>query len=149
MATRGHDDDFQGAYFELSMDGLTLGWFTGCTGLTLEFDTITFKEGNGAQIIERKRPGKPKYEEIVLKRGFTQDKALYDWFDTVVQAADETPYKTGSIVIYDRTQNEVARFNMEWAWPSKLTVSDLSAGTDEVMVEELTIQHEFIDWVDS
>lgn len=147
MAARGHDDDFQGSYFELQMDDLTLGWFTGCTGLTLEFDVITFKEGNGSQIIERKRPGKATYEEIVLKRGFTQDTALYDWFDTVVKAADETPYKTGSIVIYDRAQSEVARFNMEWAWPSKLTVSDLSAGTDEVMVEELTIQHEFIDWV--
>ena len=144
---RGHDDDFQGAYFELSMDDLKLGWFTGCTGLTLEFDVVTFKEGNGAQIIERKRPGKAKYEEIVLKRGFTQDNALYEWFDTVVKAADATPYKTGSIVIYDRTQEEVARFNMEQAWPSKLSVSDLSAGTDEVMVEELTIQHERIDWV--
>jgi phage tail-like protein len=129
------------------MDGLSIGWFTGCSGLTLEFETVTFKEGNGSMIIERKRPGKPTYEEIVLKRGFTRDKALYDWFDEVAVAGSPTPYKTGSIVIYDRTQNEVARFNIEQAWPSKLSVSDLSAGSDEVMVEELTIQHEFIDWV--
>jgi phage tail-like protein len=65
----------------------------------------------------------------------------------VVQAADPTAYKTGSIVIYDRTQAEVARFNLEQCWPSKLSVSDLSASSDEVMIEELTIQHEFIDWV--
>jgi phage tail-like protein len=145
--TREHDADFQGSFFALEMGGLTIGWFTGCSGLSLEFDTVTFKEGNGEKIIERKRPGKPKYSEIVLKRGFTTDKALYDWFDTVVQAADKTPYKTGSIVIYDRTQAEVARFNMNQCWPSKLSASDLQAGSDEVMIEELTIQHEFLDWV--
>lgn len=146
MALRGHDDDFQGAYFQLEMDGLTLGWFTGCSGLTLEFDVVTFKEGNGSAVVERKRPGKAKYEEVVLKRGFTQDKALYDWFDTVVKSAEAVPYKTGAIVIFDRTQKEVARFNLDHSWPSKLSVSDLQAGTDEVMVEELTIQHEKIDW---
>ena len=50
-------------------------------------------------------------------------------------------------MIYDRTQAEVARFNLDKCWPSKLSVSDLSAASDEVMIEELTIQHEFIDWV--
>ncbi len=145
--SRAHDADFQGSFFALEMGGITVGWFTGCSGLSLEYDTVSFKEGNGSMIIERKRPGKPKYTEVVLKRGFTKDKALYDWFDTVVKASDKTPYKTGSIVIYDRTQKEVARFNLEQCWPSKLSASDLSAGSDEVMIEELTIQHEFLDWV--
>jgi phage tail-like protein len=143
---REHDSDFQGSFFALEIDALTLAWFTGCSGLSLEFDVTTFKEGNGEMIIERKRPGKPKYSEIVLKRGFTADKGLYTWFDGVVQAKDKTPYKTASIVIYDRTQTEVARFNLEQCWPSKLSVSDLSAGSDEVMVEELTIQHELLNW---
>ena len=143
---REHDSDFQGSFFALEIDALTLAWFTGCSGISLEFDVTTFKEGNGEMIVERKRPGKPKYSEIVLKRGFTADKGLYDWFDSVVQAKDKTPYKTGSIVIYDRTQTEVARFNLEQCWPSKLSVSDLSAGSDEVMVEELTIQHELLNW---
>ena len=144
---REHDADFQGSFFALEIDGLNVGWFTGCSGLSLEFDTVTFKEGNGSMIIERKRPGKPKYAEVVLKRGFTADKALYEWFDSVVQAKDKTPYKTGSIVIYDRTQTEVARFSLEQCWPSKLSVSDLSASSDDVMIEEMTIQHEFLDWV--
>jgi phage tail-like protein len=143
---REHDADFQGSFFSLEMDGLTLAYFTGCSGLSLEYDVTTFKEGNGEMVIERKRPGKPKYSEVVLKRGFTSDEALYKWFDEVVQAKDATPYKTGSIVIYDRTQTEVARFNLEQCWPSKLSVSDLSAGSDEVMVEELTIQHELLNW---
>ncbi len=144
---REHDVDFQGSFFALEIDSINVGWFTGCSGLSLEFDTVSFKEGNGSKIIERKRPGKPKYSEVVLKRGFTADKALYDWFDEVVEANGPTPYKTGSVVIYGRDQKEVARFSLEQCWPSKLSVSDLSAKSDDVMIEELTIQHEFIDWV--
>ncbi len=52
---------------------------------------------------------------------------MHDWFNEVVQAAKPTPYKTASIVLYDREQTETARFNLEACWPSKLSVSDLSA----------------------
>jgi phage tail-like protein len=142
-----HDVDFQGSFFALEIDALTIAWFTGCSGLSVEFDVTTFKEGNGSKVVERKRPGKPKYSEVVLKRGYTTNMDVHTWFKEVSDAAKETPYKTASIVIYDRQQQEAARFNLEGCWPSKLTASDLSSGSDDVMVEELTIQHEFLDWV--
>jgi phage tail-like protein len=142
-----HDAAFQGSFFALEIDAVSLAWFTGCSGLSLEFDVTTFKEGNGKKVVERKRAGKPKYSEVTLKRGFTTNMAVHDWFKEVVDAEKPTPYKTASIVLYDRLQAEVARFNLEACWPSKMSVSDLSAGSDDVMVEELTIQHEFLDWV--
>jgi len=142
-----HDASYQGSFFALEIDSLTLAWFTGCSGLSLEFDVTTFKEGNGKKVVERKRAGKPKYSEVVLKRGFTTNTAVHDWFNEVVAAEKPTPYKTASIVLYDREQTETARWNLEACWPSKLSVSDLSSGSDDVMVEELTIQHEFLDWV--
>ncbi len=144
---REHDGDFQGSFFSLQIDKVDIAYFTGCSGLGMEFDVINFKQGNGKQILEMKRPGKPKYGEVVLKRGFTSSKVLYNWFDEVVEAAKPTPYKTASIVIFGRDAKEVARFNLEECWPSKLSVSDLQSGSDEVMIEEITIQHEFIDWV--
>jgi phage tail-like protein len=142
-----HDESFQGSFFALEIDALTLAWFTGCSGLSLEFDVTTYKETNGKKVIERKRPGKPKYSEVVLKRGFTTSKVVHDWFKEVVDAQKPTPYKTASIVLYDRQQTEVGRFSLEACWPSKMSMSDLSTGSDDVLVEELTIQHEFLDWV--
>ena len=147
MPDRTHDGDFQGSFFSLQIDKVDIAYFTGCSGLGMEFDVINFKQGNGKQVLEMKRPGKPKYGEVVLKRGYTSNKVLYDWFDEVVSASKATPYKTASIVIFGRDAKEVARFSLEQCWPSKLNVSDLKAGTDEVMIEEITIQHEFIDWV--
>ena len=142
-----HDADFQGSFFALEIDSINLAWFTGCSGMSVEYDVTTYKETNGKKVVERKRPGKPKYSEVVLKRGFTTNMVIHDWFKEVVDAAKPTPYKTASIVIYDRLQTECARFNLEQCWPSKLSISDLSAGSDDVMVEELSIQHEFLDWV--
>ena len=144
---KAHDIDFQGSFFALEIDSLTLAWFTGASGLSMEFDVTTFKETNGKKVIERKRAGKPKYSEVTLKRGFTTNMDVHNWFKEVMDAEKETPYKTASIVLYDRQQKECARFNLEGCWPSKLAVSDLSAGSDDVMVETLTIQHEFLDWV--
>lgn len=145
--SKTHDGAFQGSFFALEIDGVNLAWFTGCTGLSLEFDVITFKEGNGSKVIERKRPGRPKYSEVVLKRGLTTSQDVHNWFKEVVDANSPTPYKTASIVLYDRLQTECARFNLEGCWPSKVSASDLQAGSDDSMVEEVTIQHEFIDWV--
>jgi phage tail-like protein len=143
-----HDIEMQGAYFTIEVDSLTLGYFTGCTGLGLEFDVMEHARfTNEGMKVLTKIAGKAKYGEVVLKRGFTPDMELHDWFNEVVKAAGETPYKTGSIVIFSRIGEEVARFSLLNMWPSKMSVSDLNAGNDEVMIEEFTIVHELIDWV--
>ncbi|HRE00743.1 MAG TPA: phage tail protein, partial [Ilumatobacteraceae bacterium] len=121
MPDATHDEDFQGSFFALEIDGLTLGWFTACSGLSLEFDVTSYKESNGKSVVSRKR----KYSAVVLKRGFTTNTVIHDWFKEVVDAAKETPYKTASIVLYTRQQKECARFNLEACWPSKLSMSDV------------------------
>ena len=143
-----HDADFQGSFFALEIDALTLGWFTGCSGLSLEFDVTTYKEGNGKKVIERKRPGKPKYSEVVAQARLHHQQGR----STTGSRRSSTPRRRRRTrrrrsCIYDRQQTECARFSLEACWPSKMSVSDLSSGSDDVMVEELTIQHEFLDWV--
>jgi phage tail-like protein len=138
----------QGGYFSFELDGTTLGFFTSCSGLSSEVDvieqtqiTITGKK------ITTKQPGPSRtYSEVVLKRGFTKDRALNDWFDETVDAAVPVTRKTGSIVILTREFKELARFNMDRCFPSKLTISDLNAGSGEAMVEELTIRHDELTW---
>jgi len=143
-----HDAAFLGSIFSFEIEGLTgVNMFTACSGLSLEFDVITHATiAEGSKKIQKKIPGRPKYAEVVLKRGLTSSTDLHDWFKEVVDAASETPYKTAAIVVIDRTGERVAEFNLEGCWPSKLSVSDLAAGSDDVMIEELTIQHEYLSW---
>ena len=48
-------------------------------------------------------------------------------------------------MIYDQTSSEVGRWNFENAWISKWSASDLDAGSDDVMIEEITISHEYME----
>ncbi len=146
--TIGHDLEFQGSFFGFSIDGVEIGLFTKVGGLSLEFNSTEFSTmtGTGSKITI-KRPGRAKYTPISLSRGFAPDKKLYDWFDEVVKAAKPVVRKTGAIIVYDRTHAEVARFNIDKCWPSKLSIDELAAGSDAVLIESVTIEHEFLDWV--
>ena len=51
----------------------------------------------------------------------------------------------GSVIMYDRNYEEVARWNFENGWPSKITGPALNAGSNDIGVEEITIAHEGLD----
>jgi phage tail-like protein len=134
-------DEFLGSQFALEIEDVEVARFTGCTGLTIETNIVEFKETLATgEIITRKRPGQTKYEDIVLKRGFSSNDSVTSWHKQVRDGLIER--HNGSIVIYDSTNTEVDRWNFEAGWPSKWSASDLDAATDEVMIEELTITHE-------
>ena len=138
----------QGGYFSFELDGTTLGFFSACSGLSSEVDVIeqtqiTLK----GKRVTVKQPGPSRtYSEVVLKRGYTKDRALNDWFKETVDAAKPVSRKGGSIVVLSREFKEMARFNLSNCFPSKLSVSDLNAGSGEAMVEELTIRHDELTW---
>jgi len=145
--TTKHDIEFQGSFFGFEMDGVKIAMFTAVSGLSIEFEAVEFNTStqDGKKLLI-KRPGRPKYTEVVLKRGFSPNQDLYNWFNSVVKADKKVERKTGAVVVYDRNHKEVARFDLTNAWPSKLNVSDLTAGSDETMIEDVTIQHELMDW---
>ncbi len=147
MSNTENYKDFQGSFFSLELDDVKLGFFTACSGISIEFDVVSHKTVQaGGKHLERKIPGRAKYGEVVMKRGYSTDKALYDWFEKVVngQAFER---KTAAIKVMDAEGAVVATFNLDKCWPSKLSGSDLGAKSDEVVIEEVTIQHELLTWV--
>ncbi len=139
-----HDLEYLGSQFGLEIDGVELARFTGISGLGYESEVVTFQDTLAdGKIITRKRPGRISFPDIVLKRGLSADNALVDWYQTVVNGAVER--KSGSVVIYDQTSTEIGRWNFENAWISKWSASDLDAGTDDIMIEEITIAHEYME----
>jgi len=139
----------QAGFFSFEIDGTEIAMFTACSGLSSEVDVKEQPQiAASAKKLNVKQPGTGRtYSEVVLKRGYTTDKKLNKWFDETVDASKKVERKTGSIVILARDgTTEIARFNMDGAFPSKLTGSDLSAKSGEAMVEELTIRHNELTW---
>lgn len=139
-----HDLEYLGSQFGLEIDGVELARFTGISGLGYESEVVTFQDTLAdGKVVTRKRPGRISFPDIVLKRGLSADNALVDWYQTVIDGAVER--KSGSVVIYDQTSTELGRWNFENAWISKWSASDLDAGSDDIMIEEITISHEYME----
>jgi phage tail-like protein len=138
-----HDLEHLGSQFALEIDGVELARFTGCSGLSYTTEVVEYQDTLAGKVIIRKRPGRTKYDDIVLKRGLSADRKLTDWHQKVLDGSVER--QNGSVVIYDAGDTEVDRWNFERGWPSKWSASDLDAGSDDVMIEELTITHEYME----
>ena len=55
--------------------------------------------------------------------------------------------QNGSIIMYAQEGTPVVRFDFQKGWPSKISSADLSAESEDVAIETLTIVHEYIERV--
>jgi phage tail-like protein len=132
--------------FALELGSINVGDIQSVSGLSIDVKEVESKEvGADGKLISRFRAGTVAYSEISIKRVFTGDKTLYDWHMKMVAGANA--YEDGSIVLYNLDNSEAARWNLNKVWPSKWSVSDLDAGTDDVVSEETTLQIEYMERV--
>jgi phage tail-like protein len=142
-------DPLVGQNFFLEIDGETVSLLSGISGLDIEVDVATTQQvGKGGQMQLVKTLGsQSKAPDLQLTRmavvDATQDK-LWQWFvdvrDKGLKVADRAGNrKNGSVVIYDTSNAEVARFNFFNAWPSKISTDGLSADSNEVVKETITL----------
>ena len=129
--------------FHVELDGIDIGSFKEAGGVDSETEIVEYKETTkDGKMIIRKLPGAMKWSDITLKKRIDQKKDLWEWRKQVEQGDIDTARRNGSIVLYDSTAKEVARWNFFNGWPSKWKGADLNAGENSVAVEEVTITHE-------
>ena len=92
-----------------------------------------------------KIPGRLKWGDITLKRGITSSMDLWKWRKVVEDGKVTEARRNGSIVMFDQELNEQARWNFLPAWPSKISGPAPKADGNEIVLEELTLVHEFIE----
>jgi phage tail-like protein len=143
MAER--EDPLVGFHFAVEIQEEVTGYFTECSGLGSEHETIEHKvvTEKGQEVV-LKVPGRLKWENITLKRGITSNMDIWDWRKQVEDGDVEGARRDGSIVMHDQHLKPVARWNFERAWPLKVSGPSPKADSNEIGVEELTICHEYI-----
>lgn len=138
MATRV--DPFGGYNFAVELDGITRAGFRECTGLESSQNAGTYREGTDRNLGHRKLPGLNTHSDIILSRGFTTDRKLWDWREKAMRGQVER--HNISITLLDDVGNPRITWNLYEAWPRTWTGPSLSAGADEVAVEQVTIAFE-------
>ena len=129
-----------GYHFYVEVQGKLLGAFREATGLTSESEKVEYKaSGNKGEEIIISQPGRTKYPDIVLKRGLTSNMDMVNWRKEIEDGKFKESQKNGSIVLYDQTHSEIARWNFENAWPMKLEGPALNSANNEIAVESLTL----------
>lgn len=129
--------------FVIEIDGVTRAGFSEASGLTTDTNVIEYREGNETHGTVRKLPGLIKYNNIVLKRGWTQDKALWDWRKKVIDGT--TQRTTGTITLLDESRQPALRWNFREGWPAKWEGPAMNGKTSEVAIETLEIAHEGLE----
>ena len=145
MALPSAEDALAGYSFSVEIDGITIAQFKEVSGINAEIQTIEHRENKvGGLPVMKKLPGARKWGDLTLKRGRTDNKALWDWIKSVQDGNMTAARKNGSIVLMDYQHGETSRFSFINGWPSKVSIGSLNAGGNDILVEEVTIVHEGI-----
>jgi phage tail-like protein len=129
--------------FHVELDGVDIGAFKEASGMESKTEIVEYKEATkSGKMIIRKQPGAMSWTDITLKRRIDNSTELWDWRREVENGNIDAARRNGSIVLYDSTNTEVARWNFESGWPSRWKGADLNASSDSIAVEEISITHE-------
>jgi phage tail-like protein len=141
------NDAITAARFSITIDGYEIAAFSELQGITTEVEPVELMESTDNEVILKKLPGKAKPATLVLKRGKNSSMELWAWHEAVLMGDIVAARKSCSLVMYDTAGKPVARYHLEHAWPSKLEIGALKAGSSEVLMETVTIVSERIQRV--
>ncbi|MGI8633131.1 MAG: phage tail protein [Solirubrobacterales bacterium] len=123
--------------FTLEIPDLTIGMFTECTGLGVEFDLKEYREGGENGFVHKLR-GALTYPNLILTRGVTHEDALLKWFFRTQQRAERP---TVTVSLLGPGAQRVRSWALEGAFPVRWQGPSLNAGSSNVATETLEIAH--------
>ena len=128
--------------FVVEIEGSTVAGFSECSGLSSETDVIEYREGNDRVLGVRKLPGLTRYAPVVLRRGITTSRELWDWRQTVIDG--QLTRHAVAITLLSESGVPVARWTVRDAWIARWEGPHLRARGTEVAIESIELVHEGI-----
>lgn len=121
-------------------------FFQEVTGLDAEYDIIEYRGGNSKNSSTTKMPGLKKVTNVTLKKGvFLENSKLLQLFNTIVSDQPNSKVEnrmTVQIKLLDESGSAIMSWDLKNAFPTKLSVTELMSGGNEVAVETLELTHE-------
>jgi phage tail-like protein len=116
------------------------GAFAECTGLEATMEPKVIKVG-GRNYGAIQRPGPVSFATVVLKRGMTKTRDLFDWYQKV--AGGEYAYRLSAEIAMRNSAGQTAiTWGLDNCMPVKFKAADLNARGTEIGIEELHLAHE-------
>jgi phage tail-like protein len=139
-------DPLRNYRFRVEIDGVQAGAFSEAVIEPTTTEVIEYREGSEPSHV-RKLPGLTKFGNVTLKRGVSASLELFNWHLQVVRGQISSARKNVIIVVLDEAGQDVARFHVSDAWPTKYDPGELNAKGNEVFIESLELANEGIERV--
>ncbi|HUP71614.1 MAG TPA: phage tail protein [Acidimicrobiales bacterium] len=126
--------------FAVVVDGVDLGGWASCQGLSVSFNLVERKEG-GVNDRTVWLPGRVTYPKITLTRAMTSSDSakVTQWLSSMV---DKHGGGTAKITLFDAHNDEVASWSLQNVLPFSWKGPALSATSRDVALETLELVHE-------
>lgn len=127
-------------HYQVEWGGSRIG-FTEVSGLTVELQSIDYREGSAPEYQVTKMPGIPQYSNITLKRGVSKaDNEFFQWLNTVT--LNNIERRDIIISLLNEDHAPVMVWKVKEAWPCKVEGPSLNSTSNEVAIETVELCHE-------
>jgi phage tail-like protein len=123
-----------GNRFQVSIEGFPVGEFQEVELPEISVEEVAYHTGSTKHAL--KRPGEHKIGDLVLTRGYNQDRTFREWLDRV--KAGDAERRSMTINMIDEHDNVTAAFNFYNCWPKKWKLGKLDGKSNEIQVENIT-----------
>jgi phage tail-like protein len=129
-------------HFSVEWGGTRIG-FTEVSGLDIEIEPVSFREGSNTDDSFRKVPGLRKFSDITLKRGIAKgDNEFFAWINT--KQAGTIARRDIRITLLNENHEPVVVWKVQNAFPIKYAGPVLEANGSDIAIETLVLTHEGI-----
>ena len=119
------------------------GAFSECTGLEATMDPKVIKVG-GHNVGDIQRAGKTTYATVILKRGVSNTRDMWEWFNLISGGA--YAYRLNAEIMLQNFGVQKDDYTLKWklknCMPTKFKAADFNATSNQIGIEELHFVHE-------
>lgn len=130
-----------GYKFGIEIFGSLRGTFDKLSGMTSEIEAVpnwvTAEDGDPAY--QEQIPGRRMSGDIVLTGIVDDNLGFWQWHMDISEGKDRRTNCT--IVAFDESGSEVARWDIEGAWPRMIVVTEMNSETSDLLLQEVTLAH--------
>ncbi|WP_095589250.1 phage tail protein [Actibacterium ureilyticum] len=127
-------------HFVVSWDDVEMQ-FSEVSGLDAESHPVEYRAGDAPAFSKVRMPGMKQSGNLTMRRGIcTRGAAIFDWFADIKM--NRIKRKALTISLMDERGSPTMVWQVDNAFPVKVTGTDLKAEGNEIAVESIEIAHE-------
>ncbi|MCU4186045.1 phage tail protein [Acidiferrimicrobium sp. IK] len=133
------------AAFLFEVDGVEIGMFSEIEGLEVTVEVATYSEG-GENGFVHQLPGRMTWPHIILRRGVTNNNALFDWVNKTAGTgfaanSNKLTRNTGAITAISTSGTRLRSWELQDAFAVRWVGPKFDSGGNNPLQEEIELAH--------